>query len=309
MKNILSPTLPILLLLLTINSVYSNCIGQLIKRNQYSLCYSEEHEQAHWVKYQIDVSDFGSIKRTNDFREDPLITTQSATLADYKRSGYDRGHLTPASVNKSSRQAMSESFYMSNMSPQVPSFNRGIWKKLEAQVRNWVNDSNSLVVYTGAVLEADLPSIGSSEVSIPKYYFKAIYDTTAKGDRAIGFLMKNEKSKQPLQSFVVTIDSIESLVGYDLFEELGEIANSYEDLMESNLHLDRWDFSKRSSRRRTVVKKAITDNSSSKFECESDKKYCKHMSSCDEAMFYLNQCGRKRMDGDKDRVPCESLCR
>lgn len=293
---------------MSITYAHSLCNGQLIKRSQYTLCYSEEHEQAHWVKYEIDVSDFGNVKRTNDFREDPLVTTQSATLADYRRSGYDRGHLSPASVNKSSQIAMSESFYMSNMSPQVPSFNRGIWKKLEAQVRNWVNDSNSLVVYTGAVLVGELPSIGASGVSIPKYYYKAIYDTTASGDRAIGFLMKNEKSSNSLQSFVVTIDSIESLVGYDLFHELGEIDNSYEKLMESNLQLDRWDFtSKRKRRKSKVVHTNSISNES--FTCDSEKKYCKHMDSCDEAYFYLNQCGRKRMDGDKDGVPCESLCK
>ena len=79
-------------------------------------------------------------KRKNDFRIDPVVKTVSATPADYRNSGYDRGHLCPAGDMAFSEIAMSESFYMSNISPQVPSFNRGIWKTLEQKVRDWSLD-------------------------------------------------------------------------------------------------------------------------------------------------------------------------
>ena len=74
-------------------------------------------------------------KRTDRFRSDPKIPTRSATTADYRRSGYDRGHLAPAADMAFSVQTMTDSFFMSNMSPQKPAFNRGIWKELEALVR------------------------------------------------------------------------------------------------------------------------------------------------------------------------------
>ena len=97
------------------------------------MSYLETHEQAEWVYYRLNsnlVS--GNVKRSNNFREDKSIRTGSANLSDYKYSGYDRGHLAPAGDMKSSNTGMSESFFMSNISPQTPSFNRGGWKKLES---------------------------------------------------------------------------------------------------------------------------------------------------------------------------------
>ena len=117
---------------------------QLVTHLGYSLSYNEKHEQANWVFYELTIDEvLGSIKRKDQFRADPNIKTGSASLSDYKRSGYDRGHLAPAADMKWSSKAMSESFFMSNMSPQTPSFNRGIWKKLENLVRKWAVENKS----------------------------------------------------------------------------------------------------------------------------------------------------------------------
>jgi endonuclease G, mitochondrial len=77
----------------------------------------------------------GSQDRTDDFRPDPAVSTASASLNAYKGSGYDRGHLCPAADMKLNQTSMSETFFLSNMSPQVEGFNRGIWSTLEDQVR------------------------------------------------------------------------------------------------------------------------------------------------------------------------------
>ena len=112
--------------------------GQTIHHQSYSLSYSEPHEQAEWVFYEIKKERvLGLVSRTDDFRSDNYVSTNSATLSDYKGSGYDRGHLAPAHDFSFNKDAMSESFYMSNMSPQNPSFNRGIWGNLEKLVRSW----------------------------------------------------------------------------------------------------------------------------------------------------------------------------
>nr|WP_320119464.1 DNA/RNA non-specific endonuclease [uncultured Marinifilum sp.] len=89
----------------------------------------------------------GSAVRKNKFKEDPAVKTGSAKLIDYKGSGYDRGHLCPAAAMKNSNLAMSESFYMSNMSPQAPAFNRGKWKSLESKVRKLTIENDSLYVF------------------------------------------------------------------------------------------------------------------------------------------------------------------
>ena len=100
---------------------------QVHKYTGFTLEYDESTEQAFWVAYELTRSEVArTVRRTDDFRPDPNISTGSAILSDYKGSGYDRGHLAPAGDMKFSRQTMIESFYMSNMSPQLPAFNRGI---------------------------------------------------------------------------------------------------------------------------------------------------------------------------------------
>ena len=100
---------------------------QIINHFGYSLSYNEDHEQANWVFFELtDYEVSGIEKRKNQFRSDPKVKTKSASLSDYRGSGYDRGHLAPAADMKWSVTTMSESFYMSNMSPQRPSFNRGL---------------------------------------------------------------------------------------------------------------------------------------------------------------------------------------
>jgi endonuclease G len=200
---------------------YLSCESEFIEHKNFSLCYAEEHEQASWASYVLTKSETeGSQKRTNDFRIDPLVSTVSATKADYKASGFDRGHLAPAADMAFSLEAMSESFYLSNMSPQNASFNRGIWKRLESQVREWASIEDSIIVITGPILRPGLEKIPNSKVSIPQKYFKALFDLTPP-HKAIAFVLNNEGSKKELEEFVVSVDELESLLEKDLFPKNG----------------------------------------------------------------------------------------
>ena len=127
--------------------------GEVVKHTYYTIDYNEKHEQPNWVFYRLTIENTkGKAKRKDDFRPDPSVSTGSAELSDYKGSGYDRGHLCPAADMKQSDQAMSETFFLSNMSPQVPSFNRGIWAKLEAEVRRQIKgEDDTLYVITGPI--------------------------------------------------------------------------------------------------------------------------------------------------------------
>jgi endonuclease G len=195
--------------------------GQIIKHRNYILSYDEKFEQAQWVAYELNASETqGAIKRADNFRPDPIVKTGSANLKDYKGSGYDGGHLAPAADMGFSALAMSESFYMSNMSPQKPSFNRGIWKNLETQVRNWAKAYDKIYVVTGAVLKLGLPIIGKNMVAIPEKYYKIIFREKAGHSNMIAFLMANKKSEQPLSSFVVSVDQLEKLTGLNFFPQL-----------------------------------------------------------------------------------------
>ncbi len=205
----------------------------------FTLQYSEEHEQSLWVAYLLTDDEVnGTIGRTDNFRADKDIVTGSASLSDYRGSGFDRGHLAPAGDMKWSKNAMSESFFMSNMSPQVPGFNRGIWKKLEEWVRDQADHDEEVYVVTGPILtDGPYETIGDNEVSIPKHYFKVILDIKEPDIKAIGFILPNESSGSPLSSFVVTIDHIETISGLDFFYLLD---NSLEESLESGGDFSKW---------------------------------------------------------------------
>ena len=196
----------------------------IIDRAGYALGYSEKYEQPLWVSYKLTAEEVKSkkAKRSGDFRSDPDIPGNSASPEDYKGSFFDRGHLAPAADMSFSLQAMSESFYMSNMSPQRPEFNRGIWKKLEAKVRDYAVANGAIYVISGPVFDPDTPAItiGSNKVAVPDKYYKVLLDPDSSDPKAIGFIFDNRDCKKPLQDYAVTIDMIEELTGLDFFNQL-----------------------------------------------------------------------------------------
>jgi endonuclease G len=203
--------------------------GQIIHHKYYSLSYSEEDEQAEWVVYKIISRKLNNIGRTNDFREDPYVKTGSADLLDYKWSGYDRGHLAPAKTMSLNETSMSESFYMSNMSPQVPEFNQGIWKILEEKVRYWAETNDSLYVVTGPILSRPVDLIGDNHVTVPRAYYKTILGFKNGKIKGIAFIMPNQKSNKSLYSYIVSIDDVEDKTGIDFYYNLNsEIKNEVE---------------------------------------------------------------------------------
>jgi len=195
--------------------------GELVSHSAIILSYNEEHEQAYWVSYKLTSAMLkGSEKRTDKFKADPKVSTQSASPTDYRLSGYDRGHLAPAGDFSYDAVAMAESFYMSNMSPQTPSFNRGIWKKLEDQVRYWAKANEEIYIVTGPVIKKKEITLGQNEVTVPEYFYKVIVDLHPPEYKAIAFLMRNEKSTRPLLDFAITVDSLERFAGLDFFPML-----------------------------------------------------------------------------------------
>ncbi|MBM3163998.1 MAG: DNA/RNA non-specific endonuclease [Bacteroidetes bacterium] len=244
----------------------------VIRHKAYSFQYSESHEQAYWIGYELTKKETEkAFDRTDDFIPDPLVVSGSATQADYAGSGYDRGHLAPAADMGWSRKSMEESFYFSNISPQAPSFNRGIWKRLEEQVRSWAIVYDSIYVVTGPVLKAGLPTIGPNKVSVPEYYYKVILDNTGKDKKAIGFLMANVAGKGTLESFAVSVDRVEKETDIDFFNKLPD---GFESKIEKELCLPCWTW--------TITKPAAgvageSEESSDEPEGTAVKNQCKGM--------------------------------
>ena len=212
----------------------------LIDRPGYALGYIEYHEQAAFVIYKLTAREALTKEalRTNRFRSDPEIPTGSATTADYRRSGYDRGHLAPAADMAFSVQTMADSFFMSNMSPQKPAFNRGIWKRLEEQVRQIAIREKAIYVVTGPILpKKKTVTIGANQVTVPTHYYKVIFDLTPPR-KMIGFILPNEGSDRPLEDFAVTVDVVEKATGLDFFSTLPQAVQKR---LESTITVPAWE--------------------------------------------------------------------
>ena len=211
---------------------------QIISHIGYSLLYNEKYKQANWVAYELTKQETIIVfERSNKFISDPQVKSVNAFNKDYASSGYDRGHLAPAADMGWSATSMIESFYYSNMSPQQPGFNRGIWKKLEELVRTWAIENKAVYVVTGPVLAKGLSTIGNNKIAVPNYYYKVILDYKEPNIKGIGFILANESSKSALQNYAVSIDSVEKVTGLDFFYLLKD---QEENLIEKELCINCW---------------------------------------------------------------------
>ena len=214
--------------------------GEVIEHTGYTLSYNEKYEVPEWVAYELTREEVvtQSVERKDNFREDKAVTTGSATLNDYKKSGYDRGHMAPAADFRWSFDAMNDTFYLSNMCPQTHAFNAGIWSDLEEAVRSIAYEDECIYVVTGPVLtDGPYETIGENKVAVPKYFYKVILDYTAPTIKAIGFIMPHENSKEPLSYFAVTVDEVEDITGLDFFPLLPD---DEEEKLESSLDTTLW---------------------------------------------------------------------
>jgi endonuclease G len=215
--------------------------GQIVRHKYYTMSYNEEYEQPEWVAYELlkDRLYKKSVGRTDDFRPDRAVKTGSATLSDYRRSGYDRGHLVPAGDMGFDYTAMSETFLMSNMSPQKRNFNGGIWRELEELTRSWAKKFRHLYIVTGPVLtEKMMGYIGNNEVGVPSYYYKVVLDLSEPEMKGIGYIMPNEVSDKPIHEYATSIDRVEEITGINFFPNLMEAR--LEEEIEKEYNTDLW---------------------------------------------------------------------
>jgi endonuclease G len=158
-------------------------------------------------------------QRGEFFAPDPLIPGTDFKV-DYLKSGYDRGHLTPAADMGYSMETMVQSFFYSNMSPQLPRFNRGVWKKLEMQVRNWAVENDSLYIVTGPIFSDSMKVIGPHRVAVPKEFYKVLLQKRNGEWFGIGFVLPNSNAKIDFKNYATSIDKVEELTGIDFFWRL-----------------------------------------------------------------------------------------
>ncbi|TVR39880.1 MAG: DNA/RNA non-specific endonuclease [Cryomorphaceae bacterium] len=225
--------------------------GQLLDYSAMMIEYVAEHKQAAWVYYQIlpDIRESKS-GRTNDFREDSRVEGGTAVQEDYfltfenietgrrkyEGFGYDRGHLAASADFRWSADVLSESYFYTNITPQLPGFNREGWAELEGVLRTHVmRTGHPIWVATAGVLHDDLPVIERSvnQVSIPELYYKVVYDEEA--GEGIGFLVPHEEHLRAPHVYAVSIDSVEAVTGINFFPNLPDAER-----IESQFNLQHW---------------------------------------------------------------------
>lgn len=216
---------------------------QVIQHEGYTVSYNADYRIANWVAYVLTDKEARSDKaeRQNKFVVDPLVKGASATNEDYTRTGYDRGHLAPAGDMKWSEKAMRESFYLSNITPQKPGLNRGIWKELEEQIRLWARENGAVLIATGPVIpDEELNRLGKNRVGVPRQFYKVLCMVVNNQLEGVGFLFENrDYGTTPLRQMMVPIDSVEQVTGIDFFPALPD---DEERQMEATVHTDLWSF-------------------------------------------------------------------
>jgi endonuclease G, mitochondrial len=215
--------------------------GVVVNHRYYSLSYIHQYKDAQWVAYKlVDTMLVGPAIRKNKFYVDSLVPGGTAGPDDYPGKEYDKGHMCPAEDMSFSQEATDSTFSMSNMTPQMGSFNRGIWKKLEMKVRTWAKKYKELYVISGAVLKNGLQRIGpNKDISVPMQFYKIIFVHNGKDTKEIAFLFPHKKSTEALSSFAVPVDSIERLTKIDFFPNL--TSKKVEKQLERKVVLDSWD--------------------------------------------------------------------
>lgn len=212
--------------------------SQILRRKAYAVSYNKETRCPNWVAWHLTAEHAdGSLKRHNSFREDEDVPRPRATLDDYKRSGWSRGHMCPAGDNKWDEQAMEESFLLTNVCPQDERLNSGVWNRIEMDCRQWAKKYGEVFIVCGPVLlKREHETIGKNRVVVPEAFFKVVLCMKDK-PKAIGFVIRNNEGKKKRDMFVNSVDEVERITGYDFFPALPD---EVENVIEAKADIKEW---------------------------------------------------------------------
>ncbi|MCC3600089.1 MAG: DNA/RNA non-specific endonuclease [Microcoleus sp. PH2017_26_ELK_O_A] len=204
----------------------------LMVKPQYVMSYNNKTHTANWVSWQLNKSWIGSADRKNDFRPDDALpaTAYKVRPNDYTGSGYDRGHIAPSADRTRSEADNSATFLMTNMMPQAPELNRGMWGDLEEYCRELVQQGKELYIVAGPVGKQG--AIGKKEkISVPAKTWKVIVVLDRQGlgmqgvtanTRTIAVIMPNDSSVKGRgwKSFRVSVKQVERETGLNFLSNV-----------------------------------------------------------------------------------------
>lgn len=210
------------------NANNSDANNYLMVNPFFALSYNRARGTANWVAWRVTQADIGNIDRGN-FRPDPNLPANFPRITpnDYTGSGFDRGHLCPSKDRSNAREANDATFFMTNIVPQEPDSNQGVWKTFEDETRKIVENGNEVYVTTGVL--GDRGRL-KNKVTIPASLWKVVVvlpqgtdiSSVNPNTRIIAVNIPNAKGVRDdnWRKYRTTVRQIEQQTGYNLFSNL-----------------------------------------------------------------------------------------
>src|SRR6185369_2974760 len=202
----------------------------LMEKPQYSMSYSRDNGGPNWVSWHLDPSWLGSTPRQDDFRADTTLPAgwYQVQATDFSGSGFDRGHMCPSADRTISVAANSATFLMTNMIPQLPANNQGVWANLESYSRTLVSQGNELYIISGG--QGLQFFIANGHVAVPAQTWKVIIvlpqgsndvSRVTTATRTIAVVIPNSGAiNSDWRTYRVSVDQVEAITGFDFFSNV-----------------------------------------------------------------------------------------
>lgn len=201
----------------------SSTSEQILFRKSYIVSYNKDTKIPNWVAWHLTSKHTsGEVRRPgNAWHEDLDVPTPRASIADYKGSGWTRGHMCPAGDNKWDGEAMYESFLFTNCCPQNANLNSGTWNQIEISCRRWAEKYGDIYIVCGPILfRQEHETIGENRVIVPEAFFKVIVCLNKGHEKGIGFICRNTDGNRKKDLYVNSIRQVERITGMSFFPHL-----------------------------------------------------------------------------------------
>lgn len=222
--------------------ICNNTAEQILKRTGYTCSYNQDTRNANWVAWHLtkEHTDGPWSRKGLPYIEDSDVIGAKQELSDWYNHNLniDHGHLCPAGDNKWDKEAMIESFLLTNMCPQNSKLNQGIWETLESRCRGWARHYGVVYITAGPIFYSkNYKTIGANKIGIPDAFYKVVLCLTKK-PKALGFIFPNvEPEYDNIKDYMYSVDEVENITKIDFFHNMED---SIENIIEASSNLNNW---------------------------------------------------------------------
>ncbi len=222
--------------------ICNNIAEQILKRTGYTCSYNQDTRNANWVAWHLtkEHTDGPWSRKGLPYIEDSDVIGAKQELSDWYNHNLniDHGHLCPAGDNKWDKEAMIESFLLTNMCPQNSKLNQGIWETLESRCRGWAKQYGEVYITAGPIFYSkNYKTIGDNKIGIPDAFYKVVLCLNKK-PRALGFIFPNvEPEYDNIKDYMYSVDEVENITKIDFFHNMED---SIENIIEASSNLNNW---------------------------------------------------------------------